>query len=183
MTKMTKTLMMAGLMALGLVTVAGAQGAKDVKVTNTALMNNHADQAQAHDLVYDLAMQEVQEAANRDLVTAFWNQLFNQHDASVVDTMVGDTYIQHNPGFKDGKANFKTAITGFLQEFPNSSAEIKHIGASGDLVYIHNHVKVSPEDRGQAAMDIFRVQNGKIVEHWDILQDIPETSENTNTMF
>ena len=82
-----------------------------------------------------------------------------------------------------GKAAFKEGITGFLKEFPDSTAEIKHIGADGDLVYIHNHIKLNAQNRGQAAIDIFRVKHGKIVEHWDIIQDIPETAENNNTMF
>lgn len=51
------------------------------------------------------------------------------------------------------------------------------------LVFIHNHIKLNPKDRGQAAVDIFRVRDGKIVEHWDVIQDIPEKAENPNTMF
>ena len=92
-------------------------------------------------------------------------------------------YIQHNPGFNDGKQAFKDGITGFLKEFPESTAEIKHMGADGDLVFIHNHIKLNAQDRGQAAVDIFRIKKGKIVEHWDVIQDIPEKTENNNTMF
>lgn len=120
---------------------------------------------------------------NKSLVEYFWNQVFNEHNPSVIDSMTGIVYKQHSPGFKDGKAAFKEGITGFLKEFPDSTAEIKHIGADGDLVYIHNHIKLNAQDRGQAAMDIFRVKHGKIVEHWDIIQDIPEKAENNNTMF
>ena len=120
---------------------------------------------------------------NRDMVGYFWNQVFNRHDPSVIDQMTGETYTQHSPGFVDGKKAFRDGITGFLKEFPESSAEIKHIGADGDLVFIHNHIKLNPKDRGQAAVDIFRVRDGKIVEHWDVIQDIPEKAENPNTMF
>ena len=120
---------------------------------------------------------------NRDMVGYFWNQVFNKHDPSVIDSMTGETYTQHSPGFADGKKAFRDGITGFLKEFPESSAEIKHIGADGDLVFIHNHIKLNPKDRGQAAVDIFRVRDGKIVEHWDVIQDIPEKAENPNTMF
>ena len=120
---------------------------------------------------------------NRDMVGYFWNQVFNRHDPSVIDQMTGETYTQHSPGFADGKKAFREAITGFLKEFPESSAEIRHIGADGDLVFIHNHIKLNPKDRGQAAVDIFRVRDGKIVEHWDVIQDIPEKAENPNTMF
>ena len=120
---------------------------------------------------------------NRDMVGYFWNQVFNRHDPSVIDQMTGETYTQHSPGFADGKKAFRDGITGFLKEFPESSAEIKHIGADGDLVFIHNHIKLNPKDRGQAAVDICRVRDGKIVEHWDVIQDIPEKAENQNTMF
>lgn len=120
---------------------------------------------------------------NKAMVEYFWNEVFNKHDTSVIDEMTGATYTQHSPGFADGKQAFKDGITGFLKEFPDSSAEIKHIGADGDLVFIHNHIKLNAEDRGQAAVDIFRVKHGKIVEHWDVIQDIPEKAENTNTMF
>ena len=120
---------------------------------------------------------------NRDMVGYFWNQVFNRHDPSVIDQMTGETYTQHSPGFADGKKAFRDGITGFLKEFPESSAEIKHIGADGDLVFIHNHIKLNPKDRGQAAVDIFSVRDGKIVEHWDVIQDIPEKAENPNTMF
>ena len=121
--------------------------------------------------------------ANKQLVESFWNELFNKHNVSVLDNAVSSTYIQHNPTFPDGKEAFKIAVAGFLKEFPESSAEIKHIVAEKNYVFIHNHIKLNPQDRGQAAVDIFRVENGKIVEHWDVIQDIPEKSENGNAMF
>ncbi|WP_371380268.1 ester cyclase [Sporomusa aerivorans] len=121
--------------------------------------------------------------ANKQLVESFWNELFNKHNVSVLDNAVGSTYIQHNPTFPDGKEAFKIAVAGFLKEFPESGAEIKHIVAEKNYVSIHNHIKLNPQDRGQAAVDIFRVENGKIVEHWDVIQDIPEKSENGNAMF
>lgn len=113
----------------------------------------------------------------------FWNEVFNKHNTAVIGPMVSLSYKQHSPGFADGKKAFMDGISGFLKEFPESTAEIKHIGADGDLVYIHNHIKLNKEDRGQVAMDIFRIKNGKIVEHWDVIRDIPEKAENSNTMF
>lgn len=130
-----------------------------------------------------LASSGLNAAKNKILVQNFWNAVFNEHKISVIDEIVDEKYIQHNPDFKDGRSAFKDGISSFFKEFPNSSAQIKHIGADGDLVFIHNHIKLNADDRGQAAMDIFRVKNGKIVEHWDIIQDIPEKSQNNNTMF
>lgn len=121
--------------------------------------------------------------ANKKLVKNFWNGVFNQKDTHYIDTSVGEKYIQHNPGFKDGKSEFKAAIIGYLGEFPQSSAEIKRIVAEDDYVFIHNHTKINPADAGQAAVDIFRVKDGKIIEHWDVLQNVPATAENNNTMF
>lgn len=120
---------------------------------------------------------------NKSMVEYFWNEVFNKHNPTVIDAMTSASYTQHSPGFADGQQAFKDGITGFLKEFPDSTAEIKHIGADGDLVFIHNHIKLNATDRGQAAVDIFRVKNGRIVEHWDVIQDIPEKAENTNTMF
>ena len=68
-------------------------------------------------------------------------------------------------------------------EFPQLFVEIKRMIAEGDLVVTHGLIKTSPEDRGTAAVDIFRVEDGKIVEHWDVLQPVPETAANDNTMF
>ena len=120
---------------------------------------------------------------NKQMVEYFWNEVFNKHNTSVIDSLTAPGYIQHSPGFRDGRQAFEDGINGFLKEFPESKAEIKHIGADGDLVFIHNHITLNASDRGQAAVDIFRVKDGKIVEHWDVIQDIPEKAENNNTMF
>lgn len=121
--------------------------------------------------------------SNKQDVEIFWNELFNNHNVNVIDNAVDSTYIQHNPTYPDGKAAFKTAVAGFLKEYPESSAEIKHIIVEKNYVFIHNHIKLNAKERGQAAVDIFRVENGKIVEHWDVIQDIPEKSESGNAMF
>ncbi len=130
-----------------------------------------------------LAKKAAEAATNKEIAVTFWNALFNQHDLEVVDSMVGSKYIQHNPTYTDGKKPFKEAVAGFLAEFPESTAEIKHVAAEGDLVFIHNHIKLNATDRGQAAVDIFRIKDGKIIEHWDVIQDVPETAVHTNTMF
>ncbi|MDB5873352.1 MAG: polyketide cyclase [Ramlibacter sp.] len=122
------------------------------------------------------------EDANKKLVLEFHAVVLNGKDADAAPKYVADNYIQHNPRVPDGLA----ALQGFVREMkrgtPESRANIKRVVAEGDLVVIHSHVQRTPGERGAALVDIFRVQDGKIVEHWDIVQPIPETSANSNGM-
>jgi predicted SnoaL-like aldol condensation-catalyzing enzyme len=96
---------------------------------------------------------------------------------------VGSKYIQHNPHTPDGAEAFVRSTERFIEQHPQLSVEIKRVIAKGDLVVTHDLVKVSPKDRGMAGIDIFRLHDGKIVEHWDARQPVPETSANNNSMF
>ncbi len=121
--------------------------------------------------------------ANKKIVVDFYEKGLNQKDYDAAAKHFGPRYVQHNPGAANGPEGFKRLV-GFLKEkFPNSRNEIKRVIAEGDLVVLHVHSKRSPEDRGRAIVDIFKVENGKIVEHWDVVQDVPEKSANDNTMF
>ena len=121
--------------------------------------------------------------ANKKIVVDFYEKGLNQKDYDAAAKHFGPRYVQHNPGAANGPEGFKRLV-GFLKEkFPNSRNEIKRVIAEGDLVVLHVHSRRSPEDRGRAIVDIFKVENGKIVEHWDVIQDIPEKSANDNTMF
>lgn len=101
----------------------------------------------------------------------------------MVARYVGSTYTQHNPMAGDGPQPFIEFVNGFVGQFPALSEDIKRVLADGDLVLTHGLIKTSSEDRGTAAADIFRLQDGKVVEHWDVLQPVPETAANDNTMF
>jgi len=83
----------------------------------------------------------------------------------------------------DGPEGFKRLVALLKEKFPTSRNEIKRVIAEGDLVVLHVHSVREPGQRGRAVVDIFRVENGKIVEHWDVLQDVPEKAANDNTMF
>ena len=96
---------------------------------------------------------------------------------------MGDSYTQHNPMVGDGPESFVPAINGMLGAFPDFWIEAKRVIAEGDLVVIHSHVKMTKDELGNAVADIFRVADGKIVEHWDIIQPVPEDPANSNTMF
>jgi predicted SnoaL-like aldol condensation-catalyzing enzyme len=121
--------------------------------------------------------------ANKKIVVDFYNKGLNDKDFDAAAKYFGPRYVQHNPGAANGPEGFKRLV-GFLKEkFPNSRNEIKRVIAEGDLVVLHVHSKRSPDDRGRAIVDIFKVESGKIVEHWDVVQDVPEKSANDNTMF
>lgn len=126
---------------------------------------------------------DAQEEANRKAVLAFYEKGLNQKDADAALAYVGDRYVQHNPNAADGPEGFRKFI-GFLREkFPNSHSEIKRSFVDGDYVILHVHAVREPGTRGNAIVDIFKLENGKIVEHWDVVQPIPETPANNNTMF
>jgi predicted SnoaL-like aldol condensation-catalyzing enzyme len=121
--------------------------------------------------------------ANKKVVVDFYEKGLNQKDYDAAAKYFGPRYIQHNPGAANGPEGFKRLVTFLKEKFPNSHSEIKRVIAEGDLVVLHVHSKREPTDRGRAIVDIFKVENGKIVEHWDVIQDIPEKSANDNTMF
>ena len=123
------------------------------------------------------------EEANRQLVVEFYDRFFNKHEAVAAAEVVAEDYIQHNPEVPDGKEPFVGFFTGFFAENPDSKARIVRSAADGDLVWLHVHATNGADDPGQAVIDIFRVEEGKIVEHWDVNQDVPEQAANANTMF
>lgn len=124
-----------------------------------------------------------QEERNRQIVVDFYNRLFKHRDALQAAQVLDEGYVQHNPYVPDGKAPFVDYFTAYFKAHPQASARIVRSAADGDLVYLHVHATERPSDRGQAIVDIFRVKDGRIMEHWDVIQDVPEHGENTNTMF
>jgi predicted SnoaL-like aldol condensation-catalyzing enzyme len=122
-------------------------------------------------------------ADNKKTVVDFYEKAINQKDFDAASKHLGSRYIQHNPTAPDGKEGLKGFI-GFLRsKFPNAKSEIKRVFAEGDYVILHVHAVREPGTRGRAIIDIFRLENGKIVEHWDVAQDIPEKPANANGMF
>jgi len=121
---------------------------------------------------------------NKQTVLAYYNMPFTEKSpAEAVENYGGSHYIQHNPQAPDGFEAFVQFVTGFTTQFPRLSLDIKRAVAEGDLVVTHSLLKTSPEDRGTAAADFFRLEGGKIVEHWDVLQPVPESAANDHPMF
>jgi predicted SnoaL-like aldol condensation-catalyzing enzyme len=129
------------------------------------------------------AAHPAREEANKKTVLEFYEQGLNRKDFDAAAKFIGPRYVQHNPTASDGPEGFK-AFLGFLRDkFPDSHSEIKRAFAEGDYVILHVHSVREKGSRGRAIIDIFKLEDGKIVEHWDVVQDIPEKAANGNGMF
>ncbi len=121
--------------------------------------------------------------ANKKTVLAFYDAALVQLDADKALAYIGPQYIQHNPIAPDGVAGLRGLINFLKSKYPERQSAIKRVIAQGDLVVLHVHSKNTPDERGNAIVDIFRLANGKIVEHWDVIQSVPEKAANNNSMF
>lgn len=125
------------------------------------------------------AQQVQQEEANRKLVLS----IFESNDPEMIIGLMADDYKQHNPAVADGKAGAAVFFRDMFKKFPNSKAQVYRSAADGDLVWVHAHLVMDPKDPGIALVDIFRVKDGKLVEHWDIMQPVPAAAANSHSMF
>lgn len=125
-----------------------------------------------------------QEESNKETVLAFYEAAINKKDADAAVRFIGSRYIQHNPRAQDGIDGLKAFINGYLKKVnPQLKAEVKRVVVQDDLVVLHVRSEPEPGALGTAIIEIFRLENGKIVEHWDVMQPIPEKMAHGNSMF
>jgi predicted SnoaL-like aldol condensation-catalyzing enzyme len=122
---------------------------------------------------------------NKANVVAYYTTAFNNKNPELaVAKYGGPVYIQHNPLAADGFDAFIAFVKSYTQQFPQLHVDIKRVIGECNMVVTHSHITTSPDDRGNAVADFFRLnRKGKVVEHWDVIQPVPETSANDNTMF
>lgn len=123
------------------------------------------------------------EHANHDLVIEMYHKVLIAMDSSAVDRYIAPDYIQHSMLAPPGRDALKAFLDHVKVESPDAKQTIHRSFADGDHVIVHTHVERWPGDPGLAVVDIFRCDGGMIVEHWDVLQDVPATPVNPNSMF
>lgn|SRR3990167_2434822 len=124
-----------------------------------------------------------QQDINKKNVIEFYNKALNEKDFDAASKYLGPQYRQHNPTAADGPEGLRNYIQFLRNHYPDAHSDIKAVFSDGNYVILHVHAIREPGTRGRAIFDLFRLEDGKIVEHWDAVQDIPEESENSNGMF
>lgn len=120
----------------------------------------------------------------KEVATRFMTEFYiDKKPRQAFETWVDPAYIQHNPLAATGRDAAIAFLEPFMANNPGVTYSIKRIIADGDLVAVHSQMKMSPEDRGFAVVDIIRIKGCKVMEHWDVIQQVPEKSANANTMF
>ena len=124
-----------------------------------------------------------EEQANLDFVLAMFEQVLNPMNSGAVERFIHADYIQHNQLAEPGREGLKRFLDMIREQTPEAVHDVKRAFVDGDHVTVHYHVRRWPGDAGWAVIDIFRIQDGLIAEHWDVMQDVVEDGPNPNGMF
>lgn len=124
-----------------------------------------------------------EEQANLDLVLGMFEHVLNPMASGAVDRFIDADYIQHNQSVAPGLQKLKDFLDMIRVQSPEAVHDVKRAFVDGDHVTVHYHVRRWPGDLGWAVIDIFRVENGKVKEHWDVMQDVTEGGPNPNSPF
>ncbi len=147
-------------------------------ITGTPDPNNHND-------LFGSAMPAATsaEARNKEIAIAFYNAALNDKDWSKAEQYLGPHYTQHSIYMQDGAAGLKGLVDRLKSQFPDNHGEIKQAFVDGDIVVLHLHVTRYAGHPGWSVIELMRVENDKVVEHWDIFETVPEKVANSNGMF
>nr|WP_113865853.1 nuclear transport factor 2 family protein [Brenneria salicis]NMN90780.1 putative SnoaL-like aldol condensation-catalyzing enzyme [Brenneria salicis ATCC 15712 = DSM 30166]RBP63499.1 putative SnoaL-like aldol condensation-catalyzing enzyme [Brenneria salicis ATCC 15712 = DSM 30166]RLM30930.1 pyruvate kinase [Brenneria salicis ATCC 15712 = DSM 30166] len=158
-------------------------GAFCLTMSLSACSQRQAPSPAATELTQTSQRKLVQEEKNRALVIEFYTAVLINHNVDLAYQYLSEDYIQHNPFIATGREALVTALRDYYASYPHAESRIIRTATDGNLVYLHVFAKNGPQDTGNAVVDILRVDNGKIVEHWDVVQPVPQTSANQNGMF
>jgi predicted SnoaL-like aldol condensation-catalyzing enzyme len=128
-------------------------------------------------------MRTTEEEANLALVLGMFAAVLNRLDSTAVDRFIAPDYIQHSQLAPPGRDALKAFLDQAKRDTPDAVHDLKRSFVDGDHVILHYHVRRWPDDTGFAVMDIFRVENGLVTEHWDVLQVVQPGGPNPNPMF
>jgi predicted SnoaL-like aldol condensation-catalyzing enzyme len=124
-----------------------------------------------------------EERANLDFVLRMFEEVLNPMDSAAVDRFIAPGYIQHNQMAEPGREGLKRFLDTIREQTPEAVHDVKRAFVDGDYVTVHYHVRRWPDDTGWAVIDIFRLENGLIAEHWDVRQDVVDGGPNPNSPF
>ncbi len=124
-----------------------------------------------------------QELRNRDVIMAFYENGVNRRDFGAALAHLDARYVEHSPNIADGPQGFVDFYTKFCKAHPNFRIEVKRLFIEGDMVAAHVLAHQGPAPNGEAVVDIFRLEGGKIAEHWEVTRPIPDSAANPNSMF
>ena len=130
-----------------------------------------------------MTQRSTREDENYRLVADMYERVLQPLDSSRVDAFFASGYIQHSPLAATGAQGLKDFLDWARARSPQAEHRVKRLFVDGDYVIAHVHVIINPGDRGNSVVDIFRIADGRIAEHWDVAQEVPATSANGNGVF
>lgn len=147
----------------------------------TNMSHDNSDYQLLRDSLNLLKKQTEQVEINKKIVATFYQQFFGDKNVDVIEEYLVENYIQHNPMLPDGRDTLYNSAKLWFKNAPKSEIDIHHLGADGEFVYIHT--RMERVGKVYSVIDIFRIEDGKIAEHWDVIQEVPEKSANPHPMF
>ena len=124
-----------------------------------------------------------QERHNRDVVLDFYENAVNRRDYAAAFSHLGKHYVQHDPNAADGQEGLREFFAALESRYPDFRVEIRRVFIEGDMVALHVRSFDGPTPNGEAGVNIFRLEEGRIVEHWNVIQPIPDSIPHPNSMF